>query len=392
MNTTKTNNKIYLILLLHIKLLISFTTVSHGVLYKNIVQKKPGLSIHVLLVDSKLVNIQIGLAKNQSLSAEKTSEIASRHNAIAAINGGFYEFGSKNKFGNMLTHILDWLGYNEYETYPSYALKINNKFYSLSHIFTGAIAWNNQDQSPIFGITKNNINLIINGHNYSVKELNKPNPDGPTVYLEGYDKTSPALNKRFDEIVIQENRILQIIEKSNGKTKIPKNGWIYVVPKDNKITDALKKDDQAILEIISDEKVDFREIANTPKLGLKDNLLASTPLLIMNSQINSQIEEQTSNFYIKKHPRSAVGLLQNGNWVFVVVDGRQKHSVGFTLIELAKFMLDLGCTHALNLDGGGSSTMVIKNQIVNLPSGKKFSLFKNERPVSNALLITPKPA
>jgi exopolysaccharide biosynthesis protein len=391
MNTNKTNNKIYLILLLHIKLLTSFTDVSSGVLYKNIIQEKPALSIHILIVNPKMVNIQIGLAKNQCSSAEKTSEIGKKYNAIAAINGGFYEFGSKNKLENMLKHILEWFGYCEYKTYPSYALKINNKFYSLSHLFTGAIAWNNKDQSPIYGITKNNINLIINGHNYFVKELNKPNPDGPTVYLEEYDATSPAFNKEFDEIVIQNNSILQIIESSNGKTKIPKNGLIYVIQKDNNITKALKTDDQAVLTISSDEKK-IRQISNMGKLGLKDNLLAGTPLLLINSQINSLLEDKTSNFYSKKHPRTAVGLLQNGNWVFVVVDGRQKHSVGFTIIELAKFMLDLGCTNALNLDGGGSSTMVIKNQIVNMPSGKKFSLFKNERPVSNALLITPKSA
>jgi exopolysaccharide biosynthesis protein len=133
-------------------------------------------------------------------------------------------------------------------------------------------------------------------------------------------------------------------------------------------------------------------MTNPFKLDLKNNLLASTPLLIENSQITSQIENQSSNFYVKKHPRSAVGLLQNGNWVFVVVDGRKKRSVGFTIVELAKFMLELGCTNALNLDGGGFSTMVIKNQIVNLPSGQKFGLFKNERPVSNTLLILPKSA
>ena len=69
--------------------------------------------------------------------------------------------------------------------------------------------------------------------------------------------------------------------------------------------------------------------------------------------------------------------------VLVTVDGRQpQKGVGMTIEELAKLMIELGCVEAMNLDGGGSTTMVIRNKIANSPSDAT-----GERPVSDALLI-----
>lgn len=81
------------------------------------------------------------------------------------------------------------------------------------------------------------------------------------------------------------------------------------------------------------------------------------------------------------HPRTAVGF--NDDTVFLVtVDGRRPgYSKGMSMAELARFMLDLGCREALNLDGGGSTTMWIDGEIVNRPSDGR------ERSVANALVV-----
>jgi exopolysaccharide biosynthesis protein len=83
-----------------------------------------------------------------------------------------------------------------------------------------------------------------------------------------------------------------------------------------------------------------------------------------------------------RHPRSAIGW--NTRFFFLVqVDGRQPRiSVGMTLGELADHMARLGCTEALNLDGGGSSTLWARGQVMNTPCEG------SERPMGNALLIT----
>lgn len=99
-----------------------------------------------------------------------------------------------------------------------------------------------------------------------------------------------------------------------------------------------------------------------------------------------------AKFTNQRHPRTAVGLDKTGTLLtLVVVDGRQpKHAIGMTLPELTAVMLELGCDSALNLDGGGSSTMVYRNsrtgrlKIMNSPSDTK------ERSVADVLGVKVK--
>jgi hypothetical protein len=77
----------------------------------------------------------------------------------------------------------------------------------------------------------------------------------------------------------------------------------------------------------------------------------------------------TGAFCTARHPRTAVGLSADHTKLYLaVVDGRQASSVGMTCAELSKLMKGLGAFEALNLDGGGSSTMVLGGSVVNSPS------------------------
>lgn len=68
------------------------------------------------------------------------------------------------------------------------------------------------------------------------------------------------------------------------------------------------------------------------------------------------------------HPRSAVGYFEPGHYCFIVVDGRQEHSHGLTLSDLAKVFEELGCKAAYNLDGGATAVMLFNHQIYSHPS------------------------
>jgi hypothetical protein len=379
------------LILLYTNLFALYDTIVPGVRYKNIVKSNPAQSIHVLITDPLYIDIKIGIAKDKCTSSQKTTALAKKNNAIAAINGGFFDFGCKNKFNDIATQIFDCLGYSKYKAYPMYTLINDNKHYSLSHIFTGAIGWNNKDQQPIFGIIKTQINLTINGQTCLVNELNKPYPKVPTLYSDCYDEKTPAFDKQTDEIVIENNHIQKIHTASPGRTKIPKNGWVYVLPKGYRdLTASLKEGDFVLVNIAHDQPVNPATLITNENWHTKNNILASTPLLVHNGQIVPDLNSLTSDFYTTKHPRSAIGVLKDGNWVFAVIDGRQKHSEGFTIVQLAEFMRQLGCTSALNLDGGGSSTIVIKDKIVNSPSGRDYCLTRKERPISNVILICAK--
>ena len=89
-------------------------------------------------------------------------------------------------------------------------------------------------------------------------------------------------------------------------------------------------------------------------------------------------------FAQQRHPRSAIGWTANQSaLLLVVVDGRQPpYSDGMTLAELTALFRRLGATDALNLDGGGSTTMIVAGKVVNRPSDAG-----RERPVGNALAL-----
>ena len=85
-----------------------------------------------------------------------------------------------------------------------------------------------------------------------------------------------------------------------------------------------------------------------------------------------------------RHPRTMIGLDASRAIWLVAVDGRQPdHSIGMTFDDLQRLCDRLLLTDALNLDGGGSTTMVVKGEIVNKPSDAA-----GPRPVSYALLVT----
>ncbi len=124
--------------------------------------------------------------------------------------------------------------------------------------------------------------------------------------------------------------------------------------------------------------------------GALPHIVGGTPVLVRNGHLIEDFEaEQTlKSFLNNKHARTAVGIKENGNWVFVVVDGSFKGLFGgMTIRELAKFMLDLGCIEALNLCGGRSSTMVVEGKVINDPYGKIAEDGKNVNAVSDAILI-----
>jgi len=124
-------------------------------------------------------------------------------------------------------------------------------------------------------------------------------------------------------------------------------------------------------------------VAFDPLVAPGDQLLGGGPRLVRNGQVSIEREAGSLGdaFARGRHPRSAVGY-GRGRLYLLVVDGRQPgYSAGMSLEELAKAMLDLGCSDAINLDGGGSSTLWVRGNVVNRPSDGR------ERPVANGLLL-----
>ena len=134
--------------------------------------------------------------------------------------------------------------------------------------------------------------------------------------------------------------------------------------------------------------------------------VGGTPVLVRDGRV--WVQGDGTGFVSGLHPRTVAGWDATGRVLLVTVDGRQPgHSAGMALPELADFLVGIGAVEALNLDGGGSTTMVIAGQIVNLPSDRLVRrngvqrlaplvgigdevLGNVERPVSVGLLLVPR--
>ena len=113
------------------------------------------------------------------------------------------------------------------------------------------------------------------------------------------------------------------------------------------------------------------------------SVLCSGPLLLMNGEKEIQAKDAFSQ---NRHPRTAVGITGNGRVILLVADGRDANAAGLNLEELTKIMRWLGCLEAINFDGGGSSTLWIKNKgVVNHPTDNKKWDHEGQRKVANVL-------
>ena len=150
----------------------------------------------------------------------------------------------------------------------------------------------------------------------------------------------------------------------------------WAVP-DSLINGALILNKNYTLEIESANREQFYETSRKEAF-----VMVCGPLLIMDSLVQ---ELPDMKFAAMRHPRTCVGLT-NESIIFMTVDGRSETAAGMNLSEVQYYMLKLGCLDAINLDGGGSTSMwTLEKGLVNKPSDKT-----GERPVANALLILKK--
>lgn len=112
-------------------------------------------------------------------------------------------------------------------------------------------------------------------------------------------------------------------------------------------------------------------------------VLVSGPVLLIDGK---KVPMENSAFVHKRHPRTCLCETSDKSLLFIAIDGRNEKALGMNLEEAQQFLLQIDCKNAINLDGGGSTTLWVndgnKKEILNNPSDKE-----GERPVSNIILI-----
>lgn len=341
-----------------------------GVRYEHRTLEGP-ISAHILDVDPKCVRIEPAHASPDILSLENVSDIAKRNNAFAAVNGGFFRMRGK------------------YAGSSSGILKIHGEWFSSPRHERAAIGWSRREKKPLIDRVDLKTTLRMNGTSIEIDGINQPDAkDKITLYSSAfYEHTLTSrgcCDVGFDSLC----QVVGVNKK--GKTEIPKQG--YVASFGEQCWDFAVLPKQGTPAQLTFEVLPLHHPDTAPLWNRFDEIVGGTPLLIDNGKVISDFsgEKTLLPFLEDRHPRTAIGIKPDGHWLFVVIDGRMPDlSIGMTMVELAHFMHTLGCTSALNLDGGGSSTLYLDGKVVNTPSpsDEDGKVRGSERPVSDAVLI-----
>jgi exopolysaccharide biosynthesis protein len=320
-------------------------------------------TIRALIVDPRRARLKLAQAMDEVAGAETTSSMAARHGAIAAINGGYFRT----------------TGVARGE--PVGMLAVGGKVLSEPVNKRAALAIADDGKTVRAAIVRvdfkaelkvaNKIARAINGFNRPREkdELIVFTPEFHRTTLTGPDGV---------EVTVARDRVVAVNDNV-GSLPIPHAGLV--------ISASGRSREWALINLRRGTRVEIKtEMNANPAIPFNpDFIIGAGPQLLSASKFvaNEEAANYSESLSGRRHPRTAIGWRADGHLVLVTVDGRQpQKSVGMTIEELAKLMIELGCVEAMNLDGGGSTTMVIRNKIANNPSDAA-----GERPVSDALLV-----
>lgn len=163
------------------------------------------------------------------------------------------------------------------------------------------------------------------------------------------------------------------------KGYVLRNGYLYRDTPSKNSEDLVIYED-GTMEIINESEVSAKELQEKGAT----QIYSFGPGLISNGEISVDSDDEVGRAK-EDNPRTAIGMIDKGHYVFVVSDGRTDESEGLSIRQLAEVMQDLGCTVAYNLDGGGSSTMYFNGEVINNPTSNGNKI--KERSVSDIVYI-----
>lgn len=326
-------------------------------------------SIHIIEIDPMQYEIKPIKALDDGIGRESVLSISTRYGAVASINGGFFSIGGTfdgRACGTLKIH--EW-----------YALPIKPR---------GCIGWSIGDQTPIMDRLLVSTSAGYNFREIQLDGLNRPRKEGEIILFTPCFHRTTLTNPDGQEIIVINGTIQSILK--GGSTKIPENGFVLSIQEKSPLFNHFEI---GMPLIFKTEINPLMGITSSNDWDTLDYIVGGTPLLIYNHAriIDFESEKTIPTFLSNRHARTAIGVLPDGNWIFVVVDKTGLFD-GMTIYELSDLMVRLGCVHALNLDGGGSSTMVYEGVVKNSPRGDEDEGAGKDtvRRVSDAIVVLPK--
>jgi len=300
-------------------------------------------------------------ADDKSVGREFVSKIVARYGGVAGINADFFP----------------WTGD------PLGAMVVNGELVSLPKEGWTVFGWG-PGSCSLANLT-GTLSLKVGDATVPIDGLNEECGDGMLVL------STPISGKTYAKLpalhaVVEVSGPLLPSGKLSGTVRylIPDTPSVPVPPGQVILT-AIGKPAATLLKMHQGDKLTIESKTLGFDWARYNNALSGGQWLVRDGKANKDWSRGgfKKDFVETRHPRSAIGKTKSGDIWIVAVDGRQTMSVGASLPELSTVMLSLGCTDALNLDGGGSTALVFHGMVMNKPSGGV------EREVANAFVLVP---
>ena len=298
------------------------------------------VKINIVEIDTNansLLNIKPQTAGEKLNTRAQISTIARKNNAIAAINAGYFKPSTGVPLGAL---VID----KEILTGPIY-----------DRVGIGIIKENGKTRFVMdkvyMTITIKSNKSILKAHN-----INQPRmlSTYTLIYTPKWGAMSPAAPKYGKVAAVRNGKITAM---SANQIAIPDDGFVISAPA--KILDKLAYERNITYDVKINES--FKDA---------NHIIGAGPYLVKNGEIFVDVSAQKFGSITGRNPRSAIGFNEKNELIIVTIDGREESSVGVTLTQLAYIMKGLGCTYAMNFDGGGSSVIYVNGTVANSPAQK----------------------
>ena len=327
------------------------TSIARGIVHRQIQDK--GMLTNILAVSPEAVDIRPYRALSAGIGTETLVSLARRHKALAAINGGFFEMVG--------TFRGESVG----------ALKIDGEWVSEPEQGRAVIGFRRVDgkiEAYIDRIALRQELVLPSGETLRIDGMNRNRGRNELVLYRPHFHIVTLTMPDGVEAVVRNGEVVGIHE-GQGSLRIPVDGYV--------LSASGKKRGELLSHIAEGDGVQIRETIIPERVG-DSNLWASFvhivgggPLLLQDGTASStqayEREGFDRAFHSFWHPRTAVGKKADGTLLFVTITAAEAGvRRGVMLTRLAELFLEWGATDALNLDGGNSSMLVIRDEVVSV--------------------------
>jgi hypothetical protein len=362
-------------------------TVAPGVVHRRLLVGAGPWSVNVVEVDLRQpgLSIRAAHADNQLRGRETVSAIARAGSndtatVLAAINADFFDLKTGEDENNQVVEGEIWKGLSVADARADSAHHPHSQFGSAGDdrpfiepfAFHGIILRPRGQHLPLDGINYRRDAGSVVLYTARFGMMTPPDSSAALVELRLHyvSSTRDTSTYRVQGLPVAagtsslaDGPVLSLPRPGEGSTSLPRPG----------------------------EMIRIQTNLSPAPLGLR-TVVGGWPRLVVHgmsiADSADRLEGTAPAFSVTRHPRSGVGFSRDSTTLYLItVDGRQESSSGMSLAEFAALMIRLGVYEGLNLDGGGSTAMVVNGRLVNVPSDKDRAGQYSERAVGNALLV-----